>query len=115
MNILVKILQFLGFSNITVDSDPFVLYAGSVLLLSVLAILGFFSMFLSFLLIMLGYNQKLLNYLSKWISSKWLNRLVVLSRVGNVYSIFIELCIFSYIMYTLIWSSYVILSSVSVT
>ena len=113
MELVVKVLNLLGFNGVTVDSDPFVLYAGCILLLSVLAILAFFSLVFSFILIILGYNPKILNYLGKWISSKWLNRLVILSRVSNLYSILIECFIFSSIMYTIISSSCKILSAVS--
>jgi len=113
METLVKILHLIGFTGVSVNSDPLVLYAGGVLLLSILALLGVLTMFLSFLLIVLGYNQNFLNYLGKWIPSKLLNRLVILSRVTNLYTILIELFFFSSIMYTLISSSYKLLSAVS--
>lgn len=113
MEFVVKILNLVGFNGVTVDSDPFVLYAGCILLLSILAILTFFSLVFSFILIILGYNPKLLNYLGKWVPSKWLNRFVVLSRVSNLYTILIECFFFSSIMYTLISSSCKILSAVS--
>jgi hypothetical protein len=65
MEVVVKILNLLGFNGVTVDSNPFVLYAGSILLLSILAILAFFSVVFSFILIILGYNPKIFNYLGK--------------------------------------------------
>jgi len=113
MEIVVKILNLVGFNGVTVDSDPVVLYAGSILLISILALLAFFSVVFSFILIILGYNPKILNYLGKWVSSKWLNRLVIFSRINNLYTILMECFIFSSIMYTLISSSCKILSAVS--
>ena len=64
MELVVKILNLVWFNGVTVDSDPFVLYAGGIFLLSILAIMAFFSL-VSFILIILGYNPKILNYLGK--------------------------------------------------
>jgi hypothetical protein len=50
IELVVKILNLLGFNGVTVDSDPFVLYAGCILLLSILALLAFFSVIFSVLL-----------------------------------------------------------------
>ena len=113
MEVVVISLNLLGFKGVTLDSDPLVLYAGCILLLSILAILAFFSLVFSFIFIILGYNPKILNYLGKWVPSKWLNRLILLSRVSNLYSILIECFLFSTIMYTFISSSCKILSAVS--
>jgi len=65
MEHVVKILNLLGFNGVTVKSDPLVLYAGSILLLSILAIFAFVSLVVSFISIILGYNPKILNYLGK--------------------------------------------------
>jgi hypothetical protein len=65
MELVVKVLNLLGFNGVTVDSDPLVLYAGCILLLSILVIFTFFSLVFSFILIFLGYNPNLLNYLGK--------------------------------------------------
>jgi hypothetical protein len=65
MELAVKTLNFLGFNGVTADSDPLVIYAGGILLLSILAIMAFISVVFSFIFIILGYNQKILNYLGK--------------------------------------------------
>lgn len=67
MEILVKILNFLGFSGVNVDSNPLVLY---MFCINYISYIGFLSLLLSFIIIILGYNQKILNYLGKWVTSK---------------------------------------------
>jgi hypothetical protein len=42
MEVLVQILKLFGFSGVTVDSNPLVLYAGDVLVLTLLALFAFF-------------------------------------------------------------------------
>lgn len=114
MEVLVQILKLFGFSGVTVDKNPLVLYAGGVLVLTLLALFAFFSLLFSFIVIILGYNQNILNYLgvlgTRRVYSKWLNRFVNLSRAINLYYILVECFIFSSIMFTLISSSYKILS-----
>jgi hypothetical protein len=66
MEVLVQILKLFGFSGVTVDSNPLVLYAGGVLVLTLLALFAFFSLLFSFIVIILGYNQNILNYLGVW-------------------------------------------------
>jgi hypothetical protein len=44
MELVVIILNLVGFNGVTVDSDPLVLYAGCILLLSILATMAFFSL-----------------------------------------------------------------------
>ncbi len=113
MELAVKILNLLGFNGVTVDSDPFVIYAGCILLLSFLAIWAFLSLVVSFIFRFLGYNPIILNYLGKWLPSKWVNRLVILSRVSNFYTILIECFLFSSIMYTFISISCKVLNAAS--
>ena len=70
MEVVIKFLNLLGFNGVTLNSDPFVLFAGFILLLSVLAILTFVSIIFSFLILILGSNPKILTYFGQWFSSK---------------------------------------------
>jgi hypothetical protein len=74
--------------------------------------LGILTLVISFVIIILGYNQEILNYLGKWISDKWIKRFVILSRTNNFVTILIEIFFLSSIMFTLINSSYKFLSTV---
>ena len=65
MEILIKIINYLGYSNVTVNSDPLVLYACTILVLSILALVGYITTLFYLSLIILGYNQKFIQFLSK--------------------------------------------------
>lgn len=61
MEYLIKIINYLGYTHVTVDSDPIVLYAASILVLAILALVGVLYMLIYSLFIILGYNKSFLD------------------------------------------------------
>ena len=111
MEYLIKIINYLGYSQVTIDSDPVVLYAASILVLTILALVGVFYMLINFIFIILGYNQAFLAILNKWVSSKWLNRIVTFHRAYSIYTILLESACIIAILVNIITTSSGILSN----
>jgi hypothetical protein len=70
MEYLINIINYLGYTHVTVDSPPVVIYAASIFILAIIALVGVLYMLLYILFIILGYNQAFLTMLGKYISNK---------------------------------------------
>ena len=49
MEYLIKVVNFLDYNHVTVDSDPVVLYAASILVLAILALVFFIYYYMFYL------------------------------------------------------------------
>jgi hypothetical protein len=63
-------MNYLGYYQVTVDSPPVVIYAASIYILSIIALVGVIYMLIYILFIILGYNKAFLSMLGKYISTK---------------------------------------------
>ena len=112
MNYLITIINYLGYYQVTVDSPPVVIYAASIYILSIIALVGVIYMLIYILFIILGYNKAFLSMLGKYISTKWLDRLVSWHRTYSIYIIILESLCVIYILFTIITTSSNILNNI---
>jgi len=112
MNYLITIINYLGYYQVTVDSTPVVNYAASIYILSIIALVGVIYMLIYILFIILGYNKAFLSMLGKYISTKWLDRLISWHRTYSIYIIILESLCVIYILFTIITTSSNILNNI---
>lgn len=121
---MLDVLHLLGFNNITAESDSIIIYASSIFLMSLLALLCFINLAIYFSIITF-IDNKLLNNLESTIETyfkvlpttyikklgKILNTIILFYRGSRIFYIIFEIILFIWIMFTLIYTSYIIISA----